>query len=270
MEIDHGYRCSDTLVFSGINPDAAIIEPVSGTIELRLSEDIPHPVEVGIKDLEGDDDAEYAEFSRRTVTVDNPDGYPVLFRFNTGSATNRGAKWYYYQTAEWNSESNLTLEENPEFVRHHIAIPPAQIIRLCHRILSENAGETTIDELIAYYDNNPQRVFWDFSRHIKRYVGFDSRMEIIDFLVGQMNVRRSHSDMVNTVAKYIVREENRRLMNSEEDIEKLAEVVNSQNNLPDIETKEVVKEVVNRVESESELKEIADDIGVEDWSRLLY
>lgn len=266
VRTDNDYTCTISMEFEEIDTRSELEKPVDGVLKISLSESVPHPVEIGIEDNDGEADASYAEFPARTVVVETLDSYPVTFPFTAESSMDKGGKWYYYRTADWNSESDLDPVEDPEFVRHHTpGIPSAQRIRIIHRILEGDTGEETIQDLKDLYQMDRDEVASEFSDDIKKFVGFETRTKVQDFLIGHTSMHRTHSNSVNKVAKQIVKEEYRHRATSLERVEEMVKVVNQQENFPSITLEEVFQKVMER-SNEDELKEIADHIGIQDWS----
>lgn len=263
---DNGYECRISLDFRDIDSEDGIEYPVPGELRLTLGGGVPHPVELGIDDIEDENgNAEYVEFESRAQTVNGKTEYPVVFPFTTHPSSGKGGKWYFYKTADWTPDPNIEPYENPEFVKHHVAIPSAQKIRLIHHILNGEAGEDTISDLMELYDQRRTQAASEFSDNIKGHVGFESRTEIQNFLMQYSRFHRSHSDAVNKVAKQLVKEEYRHRVRSIEDLENMVETVNNAEHFPDITTEEVFQKVVGR-SNERELREIADHLDLDDWS----
>jgi hypothetical protein len=269
LRIDNGYKCRLSLVFTDIDPNKSIDTPAEGELKATLGDSIPHPVEIGIENISDEaGNASYVEFEKRTKTIDNPNRYPAVFSFITNSSSGKGGKWYYYKTADWTPNSDIETYEDAEFVKHHVAIPSSQKIRLIHRILNGNAKEDTITDIIELYNKNKKKAVSEFSDDIKGHVGFESRAEIQNFLIEYTEFHRSHSNAVNKVAKQLVKKELRHRVQSIEDVQIMVEKINSLENFPNITTEDVFKRVIKRSDK-PELEEIANHLDLEDWSLVL-
>lgn len=266
FRVDKGYSCRVFVEFTDLDSDEDIETPVEGELKLILGDKVPHPVETGIDDIENSNgNASYVEFEQRRRTVQNPEAYPVIFPFTTNPASEKGGKWYFYRTADWSPDPEIEPYENPEFVKHHVAIPSAQKIRLVHRILNGDAGAETMATLTQLYDMNKAEAVSEFSEDVKGHVGFEARTQIQDFLMEYSNFERTHSDAVNKVAKQLVKSEYCHRVNSVEDLERMVGVVNETTNLPDISIEEVLQRIRERSD-EQELQEIANHLGEDEWS----
>jgi hypothetical protein len=266
VRIDNGYECRISLEFMDIHPDEGIEKPVEGELKIRLGEGIPHPVEIGIDDIDVEaGDADYVEFETRRISVHNRHDYPVVFRFIANPSFGKGGKWYFYKTANWAPNPDIEPYENKEFVKHHVAIPSAQKIRLSHRILNDKAGAATITDLTELYDKRTTEAVSEFSDDIKGHVGFSARAKIQNFLVGNSNFHRSHSDVINKVAKQLVEDEYRHRVHSLEEVEDMVDRINGLENFPAITVEEVFKRVIERSDEQA-LNEIAGHLDLDDWS----
>ena len=195
----------------------------------------------------------------------NKEAYPIVFHFTTHPASEKGGKWCFYRTADWSPDPEIEPYENPEFVKHHVAIPSAQKIRLAHRILDGGAGAETMATLAQLYDMNKAEAASEFAEDVKGHVGFKARTRIQDFLMEYSSFERTHSDAVNKVAKQLVKSEYRHRVNSVEGLEGMIGVINETTNLPDISVEEVLYRIGERSD-EQELQEIAKHIGQDEWS----
>jgi hypothetical protein len=79
---------------------------------------------------------------------------------------------------------------------------------------------------------------------------------------------RSYSDTIDKVENQITEEDYRHRTQSIQDVEEMLEVVNSQENFPTINKKDVFAEVAEG-SNKTEVEEIADRLGIEDWSIVL-
>ncbi|WP_262178351.1 hypothetical protein [Haloarcula laminariae] len=268
IRADGDYSSKVVVSFSGIDVDESLTEPVTGRVLLWVSDAVPLPAECGIDDIQDDGDAPYVEFANREQRFQRQSQLPLEFDFTTNPSSETGGKWYFYRTANWSPDSSVDPYDDPERVKHHIAIPSAQRIRLIHRILSGNSESDTISDLQTLYDAGPDVTADEFSDDVKNYVGFESRTKIQDFLMGNTRFSRGYSETVNKVSKQLVKEEYRHRVQSPDDIRSMVETVNSQRHFPEITVIDVVKSTVKRTDA-SELEEIADQLGIDDWSTVL-
>lgn len=266
MRTDGGYQCQICVDFTDIDTGADINKPVEGKLIVIIGENVPHPVELGIENIDGKGDAPYVQFENRTRTVETHQQYPINFHFNTEASREMGGKWYFYRTADWSSNLYHNEKENPEFVKHHTpGIPSAQQIRLMHKILENNGGDEILRSLLNLYDGEPQAAASKFSDEIKKYVGFESRAKVQNFLMERTPFHRSKSATVNKVAKQLVKEEYRHRADSLGDVKNMVSIINKQDNFPDITIKEVFNRTIER-SGEEELDKIADQLQIDDWS----
>lgn len=253
--------------FTDIDTNRDLQKPVEGTLKITLGKNIPHSVYIGIKDEEDDRNASYVEFKRRSQTVEKPNKYPVIFHFTTYPSRKKGGKLYFYRTADWEPDSDLSAKQDSEYVEHHTpGIPSAQRIRLIHRILEGEAGDETMYELMDFYDKGRTDASSRFSDDIKQYVGFKSRAKIQDFLSGHSGFSRSHSEIVNKLTKQLKKKKYRHRATSLEDVEIMVATVNELENFPSTTVEEVFERLVEQVENPEKLNEIANHLGMDDWS----
>jgi hypothetical protein len=214
--------------------------------------------------------ASYVEMESRHQELEDSSQSPAEFQFTTNPVPEPtgGGKVYSIKTAEYDPDTKLGLKEDPEFIEHHIGVPSAQRIRLINRIMDGEADKSTVQKIADVYDENHTYAAEDFSDDVKNYVGFESRVKIQNFLIGNTNMSRSHSETVNKVAKQITKEDLRHRTQSIRDVEEMVAIINSQENFPNISKKEVFDEVAKR-SNKTELEEIADRLGIDDWSVVL-
>lgn len=268
------YSYTVVLEFENLDTSSETEEPANGRIKINLSEEFPHPVEVDIKDemeAGGNKNARYVEFEDRSQTLEEPTESPAEFKFITKPSqpsTRGGGKCYSFKTADYDPNANIDPKKDSEFIEHHVAIPSAQRIRIIHSILKSNGDRNTIQEIANLYDENHTYAADDFSSDVKKYVEFESIISIQNFLIGNTGMQRSPSDTINKVAKQITRERLRYRTQSLQDVEEMIAVINSQENFPNISKKEIFNEVAQR-SNKTELEEIADSLGIDDWSVVL-
>lgn len=266
MRTDGEYQCRICVEFTDLDTNTEIEQSVEGDLIVIIDEDVPHPVELGIEDIDGEGDAPHVEFENRAKTVESHHQYPVTFHFTTEKSKDTGGKWYFYRTAKWDSDSDHDKKEYSELVKHHTpGIPSAQRIRIIHRVLENNAGDETIRSLLNLYDGDLRDAAYEFSEDIKKYVGFKSRAKVQNFLMEHTKFHRSKSDAVNKVAKQLVEEKYRHRANSLNDVKDMIAVINDLENFSEITTEEVFTRTVGR-SNEEELEKIADQLQIDDWS----
>jgi hypothetical protein len=241
-------------------------EPVNGVLHIGLSEEFSYPVEISIDDdmVVGENEiATHVEFKNRHCEIEDSDKSYINFEFITKASSPRsGGKCYSLRTAEYSSEMGLT-KENPEFIQHHVKMPSAQEVRLAHRILRDEGGEGTINELSEMYNENPGKAADKFSDDLVNYVSFEQRVKIQDFLIENTGVSRSYDDTANKVANQIIKEDFSHRTQSLEDVKGMISVVNKQNNLADTNIIDVLDKVAKRTDK-TERKRILERLGIGD------
>lgn len=181
---DNRYECTVSLEFKHLASDESLEDPVEGELKISLGTSIPHPVKLGIRDIEEDSgNAEYVDFEKREQIVTDPAEYPVVFPFTTHPSSEKGGKWYFYQTAEWVPDQVPEDKRDPEFVKHHVPIPSAQKIRIVHQIINGDADGGTIYDIMDLYGQERGAAADEFSRDIEGHVGFEARTAVRHCLV---------------------------------------------------------------------------------------
>ncbi|MDZ7688622.1 MAG: hypothetical protein U5J64_07870 [Halobacteriales archaeon] len=277
---DDDYSYTVLLEFEDLQTSSKLEEPVEGLLKIDLSDEFPYPVEVDIKSdmVAGENkDAIYAEFDNLSRELEDPNESLIEFQFKTKSAPHskrHGAKVYSFKTADYDPETNISPDDDSEFIEHHIGIPSAQRVRLItniiHRVLNEEANQNDIQKMMRLYDEDRSSAVDNFHNDIKKYADFESQVKVQNFLIGNTQMYRSHSDTVDKVAKQITNERLRHRIQSLDDVRDFISVINSQENFPEITVKEVFDEVYTRKEGDrEELDEIAEYLGIDDWSVVL-
>jgi hypothetical protein len=266
---DEEYKSVAQLFYENLDTDDDIEEPVVGYLTLWLSDDVPLPVDIEIRDIEKQSaEAQHAKFDTRSRSVSSHDEYPVKFRFESQPEATGGGKWFSYRTAEWPNTSMEESKDNPEFVKHHIGIPTARKIRLTNRILEDEHDEQTLSVLMDVYGGSQTSAAQDFSSDLKKYVPFQEKAQVQDYLSDKTGFERTRSQTVNKVAKQLTESEFQHRVASLEDVHRMVDHINNLPNLPDITVEEVFREVVDRSDKR-QLDAIGERLDIDDWSTVL-
>lgn len=276
---DGEYQTIVHLEYDDLLDGSPLDAAVRGRFSLSVSENVPHPIPIEIRDVEKKNhDADYVEFETRSVVVSDLSSYPVKINFTTRAATGPGSKWYCYRTADWETTSMEESKNNSEFIKHHIGIPSAQKIRLIARILTIERSDDEFEAGIAdsasdlvtaindIYDG--QYAEERFSDDLKKYVSLEDKTTVQNFLTRETGFYRDYDETVNKIAKQLADKEYRYRVNTVEDVRQMVSYVNAQNEFPEITVDAVFKEVINRLD-EDEFSTIANRLEIDDWSTVI-
>ena len=274
---EYAYRVM--LEFEDLQTDPEFEAPVQGLVRMNLSDEFPYPVEINIKQdmISGkNNDANYVEFDRLNQTLEESSESPIEFSFMTKPAPpseRHGAKIYSFKTSEYDPEADIDPDDDPEIIEHHIGIPSSQRVRLIANITNAifcgEAEPSDIQKMMNVYDSDRSSSVDKFYNDVKKYTGFGTQIKVIAFFMETDDMYRGHSDTVNKVAKQVTKERLRRQIQSLDDIRGFVSIINSEKSLPDITVEEVFDEVYEREDgNKEELEQIAEDLGVGNWSSL--
>jgi hypothetical protein len=273
------YAYSVILAFEDLQTDVKFEVPVQGVIRVNLSGEFPFPTTVDIKQdmIAGkNDDASYVEFDRLNQTVADSSESPIEFRFITKPAPpseRYGAKVYSFKTSEYEPETNIAPDQDPNIIEHHIGIPSSQRVRLIasitNAIFRSETQSNDIPKMTDIYDADRSSAVDKFYDDIKKYGSFEAEIKVLGFLIDTGDMYRDSSATVNKVAKQVTRKRLRRQLQSADDIRRFVSIINSEDSLPDITVEEVFDEVYERVDgNKKELEQIAEALDVDTWSSL--
>jgi len=152
-------------------------------------------------------------------------------------------------------------------------MPSSQRVRLIANITDAiSCGEaeaSDIQKIMNVYDSDRSSSVDKFYNDIKKYSDFETQIEVIAFFMETGDMYRGHSAIVNKVAKQVTKERLRRQIQSLGDIRKFVSIINSEESLSDITVEEVFDEVYEREDgNKEELEQIAEDLGIGNWSSL--
>jgi hypothetical protein len=272
------YSYTVLLEFEELRDDSELEKPIGGVLQVDLSDEFPFPVEVSIKDkmkAGSNKNASYVEMESQHQELEDSSQSPAEFQFTTNPVPEPtgGGKVYSIKTADYDPDTKLGPKEYPEFIEHHIKIPSAQEVRRIPKIMSAiidgEASRDTLRELAELYNMDVDSAAEKFyKKYIKKYADFESEVKMQNFLIENTNMYRSYSDTIDKVENQITEEDLRHRTQSIQDVEEMIEVVNSQKKFPTINKKDVFAEVAEG-SNKTELEEIADRLGIDDWSVVL-
>lgn len=255
------------LVFENIDATAPLDKPVEGTVFVTIHGEPNYPVELRLEDEPVRGNADYVTSTVDSISVQGADDYPQPLHIKVGPGQGRGAKFISMATADYDSDADIDSKEDPEVTKHHLSIPPAETVRLTHKLGGGKRTNQALNELHDYYDGDGHRAVERFAEELKSLVGFETRVDILNYLMQEQPISRDSAAAVNSVAKQLTKPAYQNRIQSPADLHRFIEIVDTRPHFGNINLEAVLEEVRNRT-TPKEREAICDRLGVADLGQL--